>query len=138
MFALGTKNKKSYSKSILLTAIYAIHLLCFQVLMAAPGNSNVEGSTFKPLFTVTHAHSQQTPISHKPKHPAVTYYAMLIKQGNSAMHSQTESPVVFLHTIKIATLQIIGTQRFVHLPQIAYHPSDVHYELYRLAGAFII
>jgi hypothetical protein len=133
MLGSTTNNKKSHGKAMALAVIYALHLLFFQALLAAPGNNEV--GNFKPLFT----NSQKSPVTpHKTKHPAATYYSMLIKQGNGFAHPQNESPGAFVHTIKISALQIIDTQRYIHLPFISFHPGDIFFQLYRLARVFLI
>ena len=69
---------KSFRKAVALFGVYALHLICFQVLMQAAPSHNIDNS-FKPLFSNHTSKGQSS--QHNSKHPAVTYYSIMIKQG---------------------------------------------------------
>ena len=129
-------NSSIFRKAFALIGVYAIHLVCFQILMqAAPGcNSD---SSFKPLFT----HHQKSHNNNPPKHPAVTYYTQLVKQGKDVrgigfvvapvmresdlLAPATPSLLSFIYSIYQAGL-------------LRLHLADDTFRLYRLLHVFLI
>ena len=127
---------RSYRKAMLLFGVYVLHLVFFQALMQAAPNYNMDCS-FKPLFNV-----QQTHVNHSPsalKHPAVTYYSILVKQMNyDGGGSNPVAPAVgqaraIVNPVLLAALYQINQTSIGQL-----HLADDIFKVYRLIQVFLI
>jgi len=130
---------KSFRKAWALVAVYVLHLVFFQVLMQASPSHNID-NTFKPLF----ANHSQNRNAHNPKpshHPAVTYYSMLLKQGNDFGGVCSHiNPVINQMEVVLPPSSSISAVAF-HVYEAGLnklHLADDAFKLYRLIHVFLI
>ena len=119
----------------MLIGVYALHLVFFQALMtAAPTHSLDNG--FNPLF-VKHTKIVD---NHLPSaHPAVTYYTMLVKQGNIGLRSCCSFSVIAPQIGDLIVTPVkVEFQSLYITPFQVMHLGDSVFKLYRLISVFLI
>lgn len=120
-----------------LLAVYFMHMVLFQALMASHichgGNS---AGTFKPLFY----HTNQVPPTHLPNHPAVSYYTMLVKQGNYGLRSCIAVSVEYsaLNNFFDVNRSMLTERRYHVIPNSLVHLGDDNFKLYCNLHSFLI
>ena len=128
---------KSFRKAIALIGVYALHLICFQVLMQAAPSHNIDNS-FKPLFASSHPAKNN---SHTAKHPAVTYYSILVKQGKDINNANTQiTPVVNQTEVSVppSPFFLSAIYHVYHALLRQLHLADDSFRLYSLVKSFLI
>ena len=121
----------------MLMGIYALHLIFFQALMQAAPSYNVDNS-FKTLFN-PHAQSHATHNVPGAKHPAVTYYSMLVKQGNNLGTSCENVTPAIQQAVATVTPNVLSALFHINQTSIGQlHLADDTFKVYRLIQAFLI
>jgi hypothetical protein len=128
--------KQSFRKAILLLSVYVLHLVFFQALMQAAPAHNID-SSYKTLFSQQNNH-----ISHSipaAKHPAVTYYSMLIKQGNSSGNVCIRLAPVMTECEAVVTPFFLAITYHINQTSVGQlHWADDVFKVYRLIRVFLI
>ncbi|GEM_PF-2183264 len=136
MKALFSLQTRSFRKAMLLMGVYVLQLVFFQALMEAAPSYNID-SSFKTLFTHQNNH-----VSHNipgAKHPAVTYYSMLVKQGNNIGDVCGHiNPVV--NNLEATITPILLSKTFhINQTEVGHiHQADDVFKVYRLNGVFLV
>ena len=127
---------QTFRKAMLLMGVYVMHLVFFQALMQAAPTYNVDNS-FKPLFIHKCSHvNHNIPAA---RHPAVTYYSIMVKQGNDVGGSCNQVTPFVTELIAVVTPSILS--RTFHICQTSIgqlHWADDIFKVYRLIGVFLI
>ncbi len=116
--------------------VYVLHMVFFQALMQAAPSYNIDNS-FKTLFVQNSKHvSHNIPAA---KHPAVTYYSIMVKQGSApAGVCNHISPAVSSNDAAVTPFLLAKT---FHINQTAFghiHLADDVFKVYRLIGVFLV
>ncbi|MDB5280946.1 MAG: hypothetical protein JWO06_21 [Bacteroidota bacterium] len=121
---------RSLRKSLLLLGVYALHLIFFQALMAAP--TQTQNKNFKPLFI---NHDKK---AHAINHPAVSYCSILLKQASSEVPSFNTAAIISPTFSEIIQHPFVGTIKTYRAHIDISHLADDTFKLYRVLGVFLI
>ena len=129
---------KSFRKAVALFGVYALHLIFFQVLMQAAPSHNIDNS-FKPLFSNHTSQGQSS--QHSSKHPAVTYYSIMMKQGKDVNGSvKPVAPVIIQSEAAVPPSPFFLSSIFPVFRAVLrpLHLAEDSFKLYSLLKAFLI
>ena len=120
----------------MLLGVYVLHLVFFQALMQAAPSHNIDNS-FKPLF-----HWQQNSVNHNgpaSKHPAVTYYSILVKQSNTGVGVNNHVTPAITEAKSVVSPVLLAALYHINQTSIGQlHWADDIFKVYRLIQVFLI
>ena len=121
----------------MLMGVYLLHLVFFQALMQAAPSYNIDNS-FKTLFNTNQTKHANRSIP-AAKHPAVTYYTLMAKQGNDLGEACDHiTPIISERKTVVTPILLALTFQINQTSISQLHLGDDVYKVYRLINVFLI